>query len=103
MLNEIPSPSAVLSRMLQKLAHHVKLMVARENLRSLFLAGLRIFLFNDLRVIFQDIRKPARRKNAQPEIIGLQAATVRRIPRTVGPPLMVVKKPRTFAFAVRTK
>src|SRR5260370_32375459 len=40
---------------IQQLSHDVQLVITREDLRSLFPAGFWIFLFNNLRVVFQNV------------------------------------------------
>ena len=56
----------------EQLAHDVELMVTRENLVPLLLAGLVVLLLDDLGVVLQDVRQPSGREDSLPEIIGLE-------------------------------
>src|SRR5690606_16424793 len=55
MLDKIAPAHAVRPRVRQKFAHHVQLVVAREDLPSPFLASLRVFLHDELSVVFEDV------------------------------------------------
>src|ERR1039458_7942148 len=82
----------------QSLSHNIKLMVAWPNLVSLLLAGLWILLFNDLRVVLQNVGQPFRREHFFPEVVGFETRWVRRISRTVIETLVEWKKPGCFSF-----
>ena len=60
MLDQVALACAVRDHIGQELPHHVKLMVAREDLLALLLAGLRIHFLDDLRVILKDIGQALR-------------------------------------------
>ena len=54
-LDQVALPGAVRRRVGQQLAHHVELVVAREDLRLLLLAGLLVLLLDDLGVVLEDV------------------------------------------------
>jgi hypothetical protein len=71
MLDEHPSPRAVRLGVGQQFADHIELMEARKELIALFLVVFRVFAFDDLGVVLNDIRQAQRRENVFPEIARL--------------------------------
>ena len=57
-LDQVALARAVLPGVGQELAHHVELVVAREDLRPLLLAGLLVLLLDDLGVVLEDVGQP---------------------------------------------
>src|SRR5690348_9036877 len=103
MLNEITFARATDGYFRKCLSHYLQLVVTRKNLLALFLSGLAIFLFYDLRVILQNVRQAARRKNALPKIICFKSVGVGWISCSIIPALIERKKPRGFSFQMRAK
>ena len=60
MLNQVPLARAVRAGIGQQLAHDVELVIAREDLLALLLAGLRVLLLDDLGVVLEDVGQAAR-------------------------------------------
>ena len=54
-LDQVAPARAVLGRVGQELAHHVELVVAREDLVALLLAGLLVLALDDLGVVLEDV------------------------------------------------
>src|SRR6266568_9139992 len=97
-LNKIALACAFGLNIGQGLSYNIKLMVARPNLVSLLLAGLWILLFNDLRIVLQNVGQSCRSEHFFPEVIGLETRWVGRIARTVVETFVEWKKPGCFSF-----
>src|SRR5262249_26121672 len=82
----------------QESAHHFKLVIAWEYLNVFLLAGLLVLFFNDLGIVFQDIREPILGEDALPEIVGLETMRVGRITRAIVAALVEGQKPRTLTL-----
>ena len=78
-LNEEALPHRVLSGGCKKLADAVQLMVARPDDALFFLAGLRVFFYHDLSIVFDDVGQRQLRKNIFPEVGCSHAFWVDRI------------------------
>ena len=103
MLDEIPLPGTVPARIGQEPAHHVELMVARPDLHLLLLARLLVLGLDDLRVVLQDVGQPVAGEQARPEVVGLEAVRVGRVPGAVVPALVEGQEPRGLALEVRAE
>ena len=103
MLDEIPLPGAVLARVGQQPAHHVELVVARPDLHLPLLARLRVRGLDDLRVVLQDVGQPVAGEHPRPEVVGLEAVRIRRVPGPIVPALVEGQEPRGLAFEVRAE
>ena len=101
MLDQIPLASTVRPGIGQKLAHHVNLVVAREYL-ALLLPPLVVLLLHDLCIVLDDVRQAAPRQALFPQVGGLEALRVRRIPRAVIEPLVEGEEPGILALEMRT-
>ncbi len=82
----------------QQLAHHVQLVVAREDLRLFLAARLRVLELHHLRVVLQDVGEAERGEHALPEVVGLEALRVRRIARAIVVALVEGQEPTGLAF-----
>src|SRR5260370_25491738 len=80
----------------KRLAHDTKLMVTRKNLRQFLFARSRVLLFNDLRVVFQNIGQPGRGQSLLPEVVRLESIRIGRITRAVVVALAEGQKPRSL-------
>ena len=78
-------------------------MVAREDRRGDFLAGLLVLLNDDLRVVLDDPREAERSKHLPPEEIGHYAVEVRRIAGPVVEAPVEGKEPGGSAFELSAK
>jgi hypothetical protein len=87
----------------QKLAHDIELMEARPDLHRLLAAGLRVFDFDDLRIVLENVGEAGTREKTLPEVIGLEAIRVGRIARTVVPAEIERQEPGTLALQVRAE
>ena len=103
MLDEITVACPMRRHFRQNLPHHVKLVETRKNLLAFLFARLQILLFDNLRVVFQNVRQSLRREDAFPKIIRFESFRVGRIARAVIPALVERQKPRRLAFQVRAK
>ncbi len=54
-LDQVALARAVARRVRQELAHHVELVIAREDLQRLLLAGLLVLRLDDLGVVLEDV------------------------------------------------
>ena len=104
MLNQVPLAGAVLAGIGEQPAHHVELVVAREDLLALLLAGLRRL----------SSRRPGRSSRgcrsgprgvriSLPQVVGLEAVRVRRVAGAVVPALVERQEPRALALQVRAE
>src|SRR6266536_4963467 len=82
----------------EKLADDIKLVIAREDLLARLLAGLRVLLHHDLCVVFQDVRQAGWRKDALPQVVGLETLGIRRIAGAVLVALVKRQEPRGLAL-----
>ena len=103
MLNEIPFPGTVPAYVSQEPAHHVELVVARPDLHLPLLACLLIPGLDDLRVVLQDVGQPVAGEQARPEVVGLEAIRVGRVPGAVVPALVEGQEPRGLSLEVRAE
>ena len=87
----------------QESAYHVELVVARPDLHLPLLARLLILGLDDLRVVLQDVGQPVAGEQARPEVVGLEAIRVGRIPGAVVPALVEGQEPRGFSLEVRAE
>ena len=94
--------NAALSGIRQQLPHHVKLVVAGENLLALLLAGLFVLLLHHLGVVLENVGEALRGEDALPQVVGLEAGGVGRIAGAVVPALVEGQKPRNLALQVGT-
>src|SRR5512147_1178859 len=86
----------------QGLPHQVELVVARPYLFALFLAGTRVFLLDDLGIVFEDVGQPSWREDFFPEVVGLETVRVRWIPCASVIAPVEGQKPRTFTLEFGT-
>ena len=82
-LDQVALARAAGAHVRQRLPHHAELVVARPYLLALLLAGARVLLLDDLRVVFEDVGQPRRGQHLFPEVVGLEAVRVGRIARAV--------------------
>ena len=78
MLNQILLPHAVVSRIGEQSAHHIKLVIARPDAVLLVL----------LHIVLQDVGKTAAGKHFPPQIVGLDAVGIGRVASAVIHPLV---------------
>ena len=102
-LDQVAPARAVLPRVGQQLAHHVELVVARQDLHRLLLAGLRVLGLDDLGVVLEDVGQAVAGEDALPEVVGLEPVRVRRIAGAVVPALVERQEPRRLALQVRAE
>ena len=69
----------------QQPAHHVELLVARPNLRPLFLTGLLVLRLHHLGIVLQDVGQALPGQHVLPQVVRLEAAWIGRIAGTVVP------------------
>src|ERR1700730_16810142 len=81
----------------QRLPNHAELVVARPHLLALLLAGTRIPLLDNLRVVFEDVGHTRWGENLFPEIVGLEAMWVGRVASAVVVTLIEGQEPRTLS------
>ena len=79
--------------MLEQAPHHVQLVVAGKDLLSGLLAGFAVHFYHDLCVVLDDIGDPLGGQNLLPKVVGLEAAWIGRVARTVVPPKVEGEKP----------
>ena len=103
MLDEISLPGAVPARIGQEPPHHVELVVARPDLLLPLLARLLILGLDDLCIVLQDVGQPDAGDEARPEVVGLEAVRIWRVPGTIVPALVEGQEPRGFALEVGAK
>ncbi len=93
MLNEVALACAVFFYIVQQLMHHLELVIARNNLPALFLAGFGIFFLHDLGIVFQNIGEAGRCEQAFPEVVGFETVRIRRVAGAVIPALIERQEP----------
>ncbi len=91
------------ARVGQQPSHHVELVVARPDLLPPLLARLLILGLDDLRVVLQYVRQPVASENPLPQVVGLEAIRIRRVPGAVVPALVEGQKPRALSIEVRAE
>lgn len=97
-LNEIAFPDAVGFDVGEQSANDSPLVIAGKDLIGFFLPGVLVDLFDDLRIVFDDVGKFEAGENDLPEVIGFEAVGIRWISGSVVPPLVEGEKPGFFAF-----
>ena len=97
-LNEIAFPDAVGFDVGEQSADNGPLVIAGKDLIGFFLPGVLVDLFDDLRIVFDDVGKFGAGENDLPEVIGFEAVGIRRISGSVVPPLVEGEEPGFFAF-----
>jgi hypothetical protein len=97
-LDEVPPAGAVLGGIGEESAHHVELVVTRPDLHRFLLPRLLVPGLDDLGVVLEDVGKPFPREDAPPEVVGLEAVRVRRVPRAFIPTLVEGQEPRGLVF-----
>ena len=97
-LNEIAFPDAVGFDVGEQSADDGPLVIAGKDLIGFFLPGVLVDLFDDLRIVFNDVGKFGAGENDLPEVIGFEAVGIRRISGSVVPPLVEGEEPGFFAF-----
>src|SRR5215210_88301 len=102
-LEKVPLARTVLSGVSEQLPDDIQLMIAREDLIALHVAGPRVLPFDDLSVILKDIRQPRRREHALPEEVRLEPCGIGRIAGAVVPALIERQKPGCLALEVRAE
>ena len=98
MLDQVTAANAVLLSVSQDLPYGDQLVVAGKDLLPSLLLGLRVFLFNDLGIVFQNIGQPILGKDFLPEVIRGQAMRVWWISRSVVVPLVEREEPGALAL-----
>jgi hypothetical protein len=96
-LDQVALARAVGAHVGQRLPHHAELVVARPHLLALLLAGARVLLLDDLRVVLEDVGQPRRREHLFPQVVGLEAVRVGRVARAVVVALVEGQEPRALA------
>ena len=96
-LDQVALARAVGAHVGQRLPHHAELVVARPHLLALLLAGARVLLLDDLRVVLEDVGQPRRGEHLFPEVVGLEAVRVGRVARAVVVALVEGQEPRALA------
>jgi hypothetical protein len=84
----------------EELSHDVELVVAREDLARGLLAGARVLLGDDLRVVLDDVRQARRGEDLPPEVVGPDPVRVGRVAGAVVPALVEGEEPRLLPFEV---
>src|SRR6185503_3006589 len=87
-LDKVPLPCAVRSGVSEELPDDIQLMIARKDLIAFYATGPWVLPFDDLGVIFEDIRQSGRREDALPEEVRLEAGWIGRIACAVVPALI---------------
>ncbi|GEM_PF-2160573 len=64
---------------------HPQLVITRKNLLALFLAGLCVFLFDNLGIVFENVGEARRGEQGFPQVIGLHAVWIGRVARAIVP------------------
>jgi len=100
-LNQIALPRACLPGRSQRLAHHIQLVIARENLVAALLAALGILALRNLGVVLQNIGQAFTAEGFLPQVGGLEAVGIGRIARAIVPAFVEGQEPRIGALQVR--
>ena len=87
----------------QQPAHHVELLVARPNLRPLFLAGLLVLRLHHLGIVLQDVGQALAGQHLAPQVVGLDAARVGRIASPVVPAPVERQEPGRLPLEMRAE
>ena len=103
MLDQVPLARPLLGGVGQEFPHHVKLMIAWEDLGSLLFARLVVLTLDDLGVILKDVGQSLGSENPFPEVIRLESVGIGRIARPIVPPLVERQEPRALALQVGAK
>ena len=74
-----------------------------KNLFPFLFTSLLIFRFNELRVVFEDVREPVGSEKSLPEVVTLESVWIRRIPGAVVPALIERKEPGRLRLEMRAK
>jgi hypothetical protein len=77
--------------------------IAREQLLTLYFAGLRIPLRDDLGVVLDNVGKTSRGEDLLPQVISREPMRVRRVTGAVVPALVERQKPRGLACQMRAE
>ncbi len=93
----------MLARVGQQPAHHVELLVAWPNLRPRFLASLFVLRLHHLGVVLQDVGQALASQHVSPQVVGLEAARVGRIPGAVVPAPVERQEPGRLLLEVGTE
>ena len=72
-LDQVPLPCSGLLRIREELPHHVELVVSRENLIPLLLAGFLVLPFDDLGVVLEDVGETVRGEKALPKVVCFES------------------------------
>ena len=99
MLDQVALARAVLRRIGEQTAHHIKLVVARPDL-SIFALALGA---DHLRIVLDDVSNAVTLEHFTPQVVGLDAACVGRIPGPVVPAAVEGQEPRLVAFQMSAK
>lgn len=97
MLDQVALARAVRAHIGQRLPHHTELVVARPHLPALLLAGARVLLRDDLRVVLEDVGQPRRGEHLFPQVVRLEAMRIGRVARAVVVALVEGQEPRALA------
>ena len=97
-LHKIATADTMAAHVLQRLAHHIELVEAREYLAPPLLARLGCLFFDNLGIVFEDVGQPRPGEHFLPQVIRLQPPRVGRIARPVVPALVERQEPRALAL-----
>ena len=100
MLNEVALASSVRANVGERMPDEVELVVAWPDLLALLLAGARVALLDDLRVVLEDVGETSGRECFLPEIVRLKPVRVGRVPGPVVVSLVERQEPRRLPLQV---
>ena len=87
----------------QQAAHHIELVVAGPDLRPSLPARLFVLDDHHLGVVFQDVRQALASQHLAPQVVGLDAARVRRIPGPIVPTPVERQEPGRLPLQMRAE
>ena len=99
-LDEVAPARPVRRGVGQQPAHHVELVVTGPNLRPLLPACLLVLHLDYLGVVLKEVRQALAGKHLTPQVVGLDAAGVRRVAGAVVPAPVEREEPRCLSLEV---